>query len=107
MNLVLIPAYSLNGAAIATLLSEFSVLIFMYIKLRQIVKVEIFKNFIKPIVASGLMAIIIYLLKDWHVLIVIVLGSMSYALFMILLKGFTKDEIGFILNLFRIQKNDA
>ena len=107
MNLVLIPVFSLNGAAIATLLSELSVLIFMYIKLRQIVKVEVFKNFLKPIMASVIMAIVIYLLKDWHVLFVIVLGSTSYAFLMILFRGFAKDEIGFILNLFRIQKNDA
>ena len=95
LNLILIPLYSLNGAAVATVLAELAVLVYMYIKLNQLVKVNFMAYLIKPIIASGVMGIVLYAIQDLNVILSILIGVFVYVIFLILIKGIRNDELGF------------
>ena len=93
LNFILIPYFSLYGAAVATFLAELTVLIFIYIAVNKYIKLKILKNIIKPIAASIIMTIILYLLRDFNIVIDIFVGMLIYIILMVIIKGITKDDI--------------
>ena len=93
LNIILIPYYSLYGAAIATFLAELTVLIFIYVAVNKYIKLRILKNIMKPIAASIIMAIVLYLLRDMNIVIDIFIGVLIYIILMLIIKGITKDDI--------------
>lgn len=101
LNLILIPFFSLNGAAIATLLAELSVFVFMYNRLNKIVPIKFYKYIFRPMVASVVMALSLIFLRDLNVIFLSFIGVLVYVTALLLVKGFTKDEIFFYLNLFK------
>lgn len=96
MNLILIPLYKQNGAAIASLISEIMVMTVDFYYLKKNVGIDI-KSFmsIGNIIASILMAIIIIIVKFLcnsiilKCLLSFIFGSMTYIFMCFLLK----DEI--------------
>jgi len=94
LNFLLIPKYSLYGAAVATLLTEVSVFVFIYVKFnRQIVKVKIAKHLAKPLVAAVSMFLLLYFLPAWNIFILGLIGGVSYLVVMILIKGIRKEDL--------------
>ncbi len=102
LNLFLIPLYGFRGAAWATLLSYLGVValsaLFLKIKFKP---EELFHSFLKPLLASVLMALALYwFLTRFHVLFLIFLGVMLYTFFLWLLRGFEWEEISFLWSSF-------
>ncbi len=92
-NLILIPQYSLIGAAIATIISEI-VYLFMYylIVSKEIGFVNVFAFAVKPLLASVVMGLFVYFFSSLHFAVLIVLGGLVYFGMLVLLGGFTQAE---------------
>ncbi|MFW9875781.1 MAG: flippase [Candidatus Thorarchaeota archaeon] len=107
LNFILIPYFSLNGAAIATLLTELLVFIFMYFQLNKFAKVNFARYILKPFIASIIMCGLLYILKDLHVILLILIGAACYFSIMIVIKGLVKEDLNFLQSLVSSKvKND-
>jgi|GEM_PF-6586974 len=92
LNLILIPYYSYIGASIATVLSELLLYcLFLYIG-RYYKTINANRTFTKPLIASIIMAITIYPIKNLNTFIIIGLATIIYFLFLFLLKTFGDDD---------------
>lgn len=96
-NIILIPQFSLNGAATATVLAEMTVFIYMYINLRRIVTVPLFPFLPRILVATLAMSVALLVFKALPVLALIVIGALVYGVILIIVGGINRREI----NLFR------
>lgn len=95
-NVLLIPRFSLEGAAFATLLALFSVFICMYIAFyKRIIKINILNYAIRPIIASVFMGILVYYLNfyNYNLFLSIFSGAFCYFLVIILIKGVKVQEL--------------
>jgi O-antigen/teichoic acid export membrane protein len=93
-NLILIPKFSLIGAAISTILAEGVVFVYMYHNFSKIVKIEFVKYLPKPLFAGIPMGLFLFWWGEKLNLIFLLLGAISiYFLVIFLVKGVTKEEI--------------
>jgi len=93
LNLILIPRFSLKGAAIATVISELVFSGYLFYYLRIVNRKEIVKLLIKPFVAAVLMGFIVYYFRKFNLFLSISIGVIVYLIFILLLKGITFEEI--------------
>lgn len=79
LNLILIPSFGLQGAALATVVSE---IIFFTLSYHQLKKRQydpnIVKSGIKPVIAGVCMGAFIFLLHNWSIVFVIPLAAIFY-----------------------------
>lgn len=99
-NLVLIPKFSLVGAAIATMITEFYVLISLYYYSSKVIKVSILKNLIQAFFTAVAMGAILVFL-DLNVLVLITLGAVLYFSAVFIFRFLDKNDFDFILTFFR------
>lgn len=95
-NLLLIPRYSYLGASIATVITEFTlfVICFYYIsKMKYRISLKIF---VKPLIASIVMAICIIVLQKLDLLLIIFIGSVIYFVCLFIMKTFTEEDINLV-----------
>jgi O-antigen/teichoic acid export membrane protein len=92
LNFILIPRYSLLGASIATIICEIVVLSLILFYSRGLIKVPLLAHLIKGFVSSFLMGLILYCLP-FNLLIKILIGALSYFIWMYILKGFTRQDV--------------
>lgn len=92
LNLILIPKYSLVGAAIATLITEMFIFLFMYLKFSKTIKLPILKYIIRPLISSVLMFIFLYFLSSLNPFILLALGVLIYFSLMLLIKGIHRED---------------
>jgi len=93
LNIVLIPYFSLTGAAIATVISEFVFSGYMFFYFRIVSRREMVKYPLKPFIAAALMGFIVYYAAKFNLFFSIFMGIVSYSVFILLLKGITPKEI--------------
>lgn len=105
LNFILIPLYSQNGAAIATLVAEWSVLITQFFLARSVLPFRIFDiKILKYFSCAIIMFVICYLCQDMfdsgliNIIMLSIIGILSYTSMMFL----TKDSLS--LELFNILK---
>jgi O-antigen/teichoic acid export membrane protein len=80
LNLILIPKYSLYGAAFATLITYLGIFVFSYIYIRRsIIKFSLFRSFIVPLIGSILMGFVVYKLIFLNIILLIAIGGIVYA----------------------------
>lgn len=102
--LVLIPKFSYFGAASITVYSEATMMLFGFYFVYQVTKIMVnFKIFFRVALASLAMAFVLWLLPSWPVLITVLIGIITYALFLLLFRVLSKEEIKEIMSL----KNNA
>ena len=108
LNLILIPLYSANGAAIATLIAECSVLIYQIGKGQKYISFKLFDTYILTyITISFLMTFAIILILKFYMNIYVqflmsfIVGSLIYAIGLYWLKD---DIVLSIMNFLRIKK---
>jgi O-antigen/teichoic acid export membrane protein len=94
LNILLIPKFGFLGAGIASFTSSFVFLTFQY----SFVSKNLFKvNFVeiaaKPIICAGLMAIIIFLCREFNLFLLIFVSAVAYVLFLLALRTFSQSEI--------------
>ena len=103
-NILLIPIYKVNGAAISSIICSFTIFLICFMELRKSISINfsIKKFLIKPIVSSIIMYIVSHTLftkmyfihsQNFKFIISITLGIIVYFFTIILLKIFTKEEI--------------
>jgi O-antigen/teichoic acid export membrane protein len=94
LNIILIPRLSYLGAAIATLgsICFFLGLQFVFVS-RQLFKVTILEDLLKPFIAGCLMGIFTFWLRDLNLFIVISISALFYGITLFLIKTFSKEEI--------------
>ena len=96
LNIILIPKYSLIGAAVATVMSNFVIFIALYVySSRKIIPVSISRSFMVAAVASLGMGILIDLI-DLNLFADILFGIIFYVSFVVILKGITKEELEYL-----------
>jgi len=105
LNATLIPLLGITGAAIASMVSYFAINSFCSIKLYQLYKIHPFtRNYLKPVIASGIIIFIIYMLftslftiQFWMLPPFFVLFLAIYGLSLLLTKSFDNEDISLLL----------
>lgn len=96
LNLILIPIFSYNGAAFATLFTYALLFILSMIVVGQIIdynKKYLLLSFGKIILSCVLMGILIAILNNyWHFILIIPVAAIFYFLVLFLLKGLAKED---------------
>ncbi len=120
-NIILVPVYGIRGAAIMTVVSELLQGIFyFYFIWKNITHFKLISQFIKPLIASLVMGVVLYFTRDFtlvaapleastkyllpllvNVAAVGVMGMAGYVCTLFLLKFFVQEDIIFIRKLFK------
>ncbi len=101
-NFILIPKFSLIGAAVATVVAEFTIFFGAYLEFQKIIKAHFVKHLLRPCISSVIMsAALLLLIRRIHmstlgILTLFFLGLIIYSATLFLLKGFTIKDFGFI-----------
>ncbi len=99
LNLLLIPRYGIYGAAFATLFTEILNFIQLYSYSSEYgYSFSIIQTISKPIMASIVMALVIYATLSLHVLAIISLASAAYIIMLLLLRAIGKEEFNLFLS---------
>lgn len=107
LNIILIPIFSLNGAAIATLISEILLFLITYFFLyKYSYRISLFKMSFKVIIASIIMGLFIYLFYSINLILLIFLSAIIYILAIFLLKIFDKIDFKLFKEVLNINNNN-
>ncbi len=101
--LVNIPSINIYGAVLSTVIYNFIIFTVEFLVVRKHIKLEVdlVKCFVKPILSSALMGVIVYLLyillkpvgNTVSTLVSIICGMLVYAVFVILSKNLDKEDL--------------
>jgi O-antigen/teichoic acid export membrane protein len=101
LNLLMIPNYGHIGAAVATLITEAAVFcIGFYFISKHFHKLLSIKYIYKPIMASFVMGLFIYL-ADLNLIVLIIGSVIIYLTTLYLIKGFNDNDISLLKKVFR------
>ncbi|OGS22898.1 MAG: hypothetical protein A2252_07415 [Elusimicrobia bacterium RIFOXYA2_FULL_39_19] len=100
-NIVLIPKYSASGASIATLITEAGIFLLgiIYISKKLLLKIPLL-FFIKVIISAVIMGLVMRLLINQNLLVLIIVGIITYLLLINGLKIVTEEEKRIIRSIF-------
>jgi len=106
INIILVPLMGIVGAAIATLLT-YAVHLFVIsvISFKKVSYDVDFKFILKSLISSSIMAFVVWKLNPIgavDIVISIGVGAMVYFGVLVLLRGFTKDEYRFLIDVLRV-----
>jgi O-antigen/teichoic acid export membrane protein len=102
LNLILIPSYSYVGSAFATIAAEgFLLIAYIYLTARYLYVLPLQKIIVKPIISSGVMALVIYILPGMHIFLLIPIGVIVYFGMMYVLRGFSKEDISLLKHIIK------
>lgn len=108
LNLILIPRFSYIGASIVTVLTELTVLFLILYAAWKIdygISIKQMKELFKIIIASSIMGIIIFILKDQNLIILVLMSIIIYFSILIALSGFDKDDLYIIKNIIKFKRD--
>lgn len=111
LNLLLIPKFSYIGASIVTVITEFALLIFIFIVANGIgygISFGQLKDVVKVIIASLIMGYFISIFSGLTLFILLPIAIIIYVGVLFLIKTFDKDDLLLLkkfLKLFRIKKS--
>jgi O-antigen/teichoic acid export membrane protein len=106
LNLFLIPSYSYVGSGIATLITEFFILIcYLYLNARNSFTLNIKKFLFQPIIACGFMAFFLYLFPEIQLVLRIILAIIIYFSILFITKGFSKEDFQLFRRLIKKDKD--
>lgn len=105
LNFVLIPRYSYNGAAIATMVSVIILFLLQFVFImRDLSVLALNKESYGIIISSFLMGLIIYSFIGLNLFILVVLCSLSYLVLLYLTKSISYDDISMLKLVFKKDK---
>jgi O-antigen/teichoic acid export membrane protein len=106
LNIIFIPSYGIIAAAITTLIAYFILFALTIYFSRKYIKFKVPYDFIgKSVLASLVMALVLYWINPvgvFYVGLMILAGAGVYLGVLVLLKGFGKEEFGFLKGIFKI-----
>ncbi len=97
LNLIMIPKFGMVGAAVATLFSEVVMVFFMFFAFSKIARVHIIPHIARPIFASVVMCISLYLMRELNLSLLILIGAVIYISLIYATGGITREDMRFIL----------
>ncbi|MBI2558020.1 flippase [Candidatus Woesearchaeota archaeon] len=104
LNLVLIPKFSLYGAAVSTVLTEiFYFSGYYYIISKNLGRISFVNIIAKPLLACVLMGLLIYYLYYMNIFVLILIGAATYFISMYLLRAFSEEDMDVIKKLVKIK----
>jgi O-antigen/teichoic acid export membrane protein len=94
LNFVLIPRYGIQGAGVATVISQVLMfLLFQYFVAKKFHSLVLHKIVIKPFVACVIMGILVFFIRQESLLLVIPAAAILYFILLVILKTFdAKDK---------------
>ncbi len=105
LNFMLIPKFSFVGASVATVLTEIVVFfMLMFFTFRQGYEIGNITLYLKSIIASFLMGLLIIIFSFLHMFIIIPISAILYFYILFLIKAITKEDIDIIKNALYIKK---
>jgi O-antigen/teichoic acid export membrane protein len=108
LNIILVPMYGLIAAAITTAIAYFLITIIIGYSSRRYFQFDLNFRFIsKSFVAASVMTLVIWIFGPTNIveiLISIIIGIIIYFCLLISLRGFTREELGTIFEIFRLKK---
>lgn len=95
LNFILIPLFSYNGAAIATVFTELFVGILMVYSIHKVQNLSfLFSDVIlKSLIAGTFMSIFILIFKDYTLILLIAFSAILYFIALYIVKGFGQEDI--------------
>ena len=103
-NLILIPIFGIKAAAVMTVVSEsIQAIFYFYFVKKNIVDFKPFKNFLKPFVASVIMAGVLLLVRSWPLIYSLPIGATTYVLALVITGFAGKEDLRFVATLFKKQ----
>lgn len=105
LNLILIPKFSYIGASIATVLTEIIIVGSVFgvsnkygygIRIKRI-----FSDLFKIILSSLIMAIFIFYLHNWNLIVLVFLSGLIYLITMFAINGIDNEDLKIIKQIFR------
>ncbi|MHA1291724.1 MAG: flippase [Promethearchaeota archaeon] len=98
LNLILIPKFSYIGAAIAILIAEFMITLLAFFFIFQKLKVSPFPpKIIKIIIASLLMGLFLWFIKDINIILSILVSTIFYFIVLSAVKGISLNDLKLIV----------
>ncbi len=100
INFILIPLYSYNGAAIATVITE-TVLLGIYICLvsRYLGRLPLHRFIVSPLISCAIMAVVIHILSGLNIAFLAAIGAIIYFIVLYLTKGLSSEDIDLLREL--------
>ena len=93
LNLILIPKFSYIGAAIAIVIAEFIVTLLAFFFVFQNLKISPFPpQIFKIIFASILMGVFTWFIKDFNIILVVLVSIIFYLGILFTIKGISKND---------------
>jgi O-antigen/teichoic acid export membrane protein len=97
LNLIFIPMYGFIGAAVVTVITDLiSSLQFHFLLSKQLNLPDIRSIVVKVVLAAAIMAIPVYMLLQFHVLIPIAVGAVVYLILILAFRVISDQELSFI-----------
>lgn len=105
LNLILIPKYSYNGAAFASVITGGFLVIFYYYSIKKEFRhVALGKILFSPVASCVIMGAVVYLIRDLNVFGIITVGIVVYFVCLILFKGINGDDCRRLKSIFFHEK---
>ena len=102
LNLFLIPNYSYIGSGIATIATEiFLLVIYVYLITQYTLTLNIKKIVLPSSLASLIMGVFLYVSTELPFVLQLFIAVIIYFIFLIILKGFTKDDVRIFKQVFK------
>ncbi|HEX2908934.1 MAG TPA: flippase [Phototrophicaceae bacterium] len=102
LNLIFIPQYGIFTAAVTTVSAELTgALLFYRFFRREFGEGLGFKHMVRLVIAAGLMGVVVYLLRDYHLLINVTVSSVFYLVVVWLIRALTPEERDYLTGLVR------
>jgi len=93
LNIWLLPRYGLNSAAlIRTLTAVFVFLATYYYVRNRLLRYNLWKTMMRPILAAIAMAIVVWPMRHWLIIWPLLAGGGVYVILILLLGGFTSED---------------
>jgi O-antigen/teichoic acid export membrane protein len=93
VNLLLIPLFGVIAASFVTVLTDLvGAVLFYFLFRREFGSGLELRKLIRLGISAVLMGVVVFLLRDWNLLVVIPIGAVSYLLFIWLTGAFSQDE---------------
>ncbi|UZE92316.1 MAG: flippase [Methanosarcinales archaeon] len=104
LNIILIPYLSLIGASIATVVTEGIMFLFYFNSVSiPVGTLPLYRICKKPIVAALLMGGCVYMLRDFNVILVVILAAMVYFSIIYLVGSLSKEDINMFKGIFKVK----
>ena len=102
LNLILIPQFSLVGAAFTTIVTETYILfMYLYLASRNNLKIPLKNIFLKPLIACSVMGIFIYYFEYLNIILLIAISAIIYFIMLFILRNFSEEDKNLIKKLIK------